>query len=148
VLSTSRTPYYSQAAAIGAEYFEDADDFCEEHPDVVILASSILSTEPVVRNLPLTRLKRSTLIVDVLSVKVSSFGLLLLAATAGAAVVCSLLAACKENGFYAPDDSITYLKQCLTRMAQTSWHSNQLSMRLKAQHTHCGCAVSQGGMPR
>jgi arogenate dehydrogenase (NADP+) len=70
VLATSRTPYYSQAAAIGAEYFEDADDFCEEHPDVVILASSILSTEPVVRNLPLTRLKRSTLIVDVLSVKV------------------------------------------------------------------------------
>jgi arogenate dehydrogenase (NADP+) len=70
VLATSRTPYYSEAAAIGAEYFEDADDFCEEHPDVVILASSILSTEPVVRNLPLTRLKRSTLIVDVLSVKV------------------------------------------------------------------------------
>jgi prephenate dehydrogenase len=77
VLATSRTPYYSQAAAIGAEYFEDADDFCEEHPDVVILASSILSSEPVVRNLPLTRLKRSTLIVDVLSVKVNSLWLLL-----------------------------------------------------------------------
>uniref|UniRef100_A0A383WE60 Prephenate/arogenate dehydrogenase domain-containing protein n=1 Tax=Tetradesmus obliquus TaxID=3088 RepID=A0A383WE60_TETOB len=70
VLATSRTPYFSEAAAIGAEYFEDADDFCEEHPDIVILASSILSTEPVLRHLPLTRLKRSTLIVDVLSVKV------------------------------------------------------------------------------
>lgn len=70
VLATSRTPYYTEAAAIGAEFFEDANDFCEEHPDVVILATSILSTEPVLRKLPLTRLKRSTLIVDVLSVKV------------------------------------------------------------------------------
>lgn len=70
VLATSRTPYYNEAAAIGAEFFEDADDFCEEHPDVVILATSILSTEPVLRKLPITRLKRSTLIVDVLSVKV------------------------------------------------------------------------------
>lgn len=70
VLATSRTPYYTEAAAIGSEFFEDADDFCEEHPDVVILATSILSTEPVLRKLPLTRLKRSTLFVDVLSVKV------------------------------------------------------------------------------
>lgn len=70
MLATSRTPYYSEASAIGCEFFEDADDFCEEHPDVVILATSILSTEPVVRKLPLTRLKRSTLFVDVLSVKV------------------------------------------------------------------------------
>jgi hypothetical protein len=57
---------------MGAEFYEDADDFCEEHPDVVILATSILSTEPVLRSLPLTRLKRSTLVVDVLSVKVRS----------------------------------------------------------------------------
>lgn len=70
VLATSRTPYYAEAAALGVEFFEDAHDFCEEHPDVVILATSILSTEPVLRGLPLTRLKRSTLIVDVLSVKV------------------------------------------------------------------------------
>jgi arogenate dehydrogenase (NADP+) len=34
---------------MGAEFYEDADDFCEEHPDVVILATSILSTEPVLR---------------------------------------------------------------------------------------------------
>jgi len=37
---------------------------------VVILASSILSTDKVLRSLPLQRLKRSTLFVDVLSVKV------------------------------------------------------------------------------
>ena len=42
---------------------------CEEHPDVVILASSILSLETVVAQLPVTRLRRSTLFVDVCSVK-------------------------------------------------------------------------------
>ena len=42
---------------------------CEEHPDVVILASSILSLEMVVAQLPVTRLRRSTLFVDVCSVK-------------------------------------------------------------------------------
>jgi arogenate dehydrogenase (NADP+) len=50
------------------------DDFCEEHPDVVILASSILSTEGVLASLPVQRLKRSTLFVDVLSVKVRPVG--------------------------------------------------------------------------
>lgn len=77
VLATSRTPYYQQAAEMGAEFYEDVDDFCEEHPDVVLLATSILSTEPVLRSLPLTRLKRSTLVVDVLSVKVFPKQLLL-----------------------------------------------------------------------
>jgi hypothetical protein len=70
VLATSRTPYYEQAQDMGVEFYEDVDDFCEEHPDVVILASSILSTEAVLRSLPVQRLKRSTLFVDVLSVKV------------------------------------------------------------------------------
>jgi arogenate dehydrogenase (NADP+) len=70
VLATSRRPYYEEAAAIGATFYEDVDDFCEEHPDVVILASSILSTEAVLASLPVQRLKRSTLFVDVLSVKV------------------------------------------------------------------------------
>lgn len=70
VLATSRTPYYQQASEMGAEFYEDADDFAEEHPDVVVLATSILSTEPVLRSLPLARFKRSTLFVDVLSVKV------------------------------------------------------------------------------
>lgn len=77
VLCTSRTPYYQEAKNIGADFFEDVDDFCEEHPDVVILASSILSTEKVLRSLPVQRLKRSTLFVDVLSVKVFPKQLLL-----------------------------------------------------------------------
>ena len=50
-------------------FFQDADDFAEEHPEVVIMASSILSTEAVLKLFPVQRLKRSTLFVDVLSVK-------------------------------------------------------------------------------
>ncbi len=69
VLATSRGDYQQQAHEIGVSYFRDADDFCEEHPDVVILACAILSLEKVVGALPLQRLRRSTLIVDVLSVK-------------------------------------------------------------------------------
>ena len=51
------------------EFFADVDDFCEEHPDVVVLATSILSLEAVMRSLPVQRLRRNTLFVDVLSVK-------------------------------------------------------------------------------
>lgn len=76
---------------MGAEFYEDPDDFCEEHPDVVILATSILSTEPVMRSLPLTRLKRSTLVVDVLSVKVRRLGMSMNLRT-GCLVECQVLA--------------------------------------------------------
>ncbi|GAB4822227.1 hypothetical protein N2152v2_009273 [Parachlorella kessleri] len=69
VIATSRSPYHKEAAEMGVGYFTDANDFCEEHPDVVILATSILSLEPVLAKLPVMRLKRSTLFVDVLSVK-------------------------------------------------------------------------------
>ncbi|CAD7698365.1 unnamed protein product [Ostreobium quekettii] len=70
VLATSRTPYVDEATELGVEFFTDAHDFCESHPDVVILATSIISLESVLFSLPFQRLKRSTLIVDVLSVKV------------------------------------------------------------------------------
>jgi len=55
---------------MGATFYPDVHDLCEAHPDVVILASSILSTKAVLRSLPVQRLRRSTLFVDVLSVKV------------------------------------------------------------------------------
>ena len=70
VLATSRGDYREAAAAMGATFYPDVDDFCEEHPEVVVLCSSILSTEQVLAGLPLQRLKRRTLFVDVLSVKV------------------------------------------------------------------------------
>ncbi|KAL6764777.1 arogenate/prephenate dehydrogenase [Haematococcus lacustris] len=77
VLATSRTPYDQLARQLGVDFFQDPDDFCEEHPDVVVLASSILSTEKVLRSLPVQRLRRNTLFVDVLSVKVFPKQLLL-----------------------------------------------------------------------
>ena len=50
-------------------FFADADDFVEEQPDVVIISTSILSMEAVLESFPVQRLRRSTLVVDVLSVK-------------------------------------------------------------------------------
>lgn len=70
VIATSRGDYATVAREMGARYFSDGDDFCEQHPDVVIFASSILSLESVVQSLPVQRLKRNTLFVDVLSVKI------------------------------------------------------------------------------
>lgn len=69
VLAYSRTDYSAVAQDLGVSYFSDADDLCEEHPEVILLCTSILSTEKVLRSLPIQRLKRSTLFVDVLSVK-------------------------------------------------------------------------------
>lgn len=69
VIATNRSPCFEKAEALGVQFFSDVDDFCEAHPDVVILATSILSLEPVLASLPMQRLKRNTLFVDVLSVK-------------------------------------------------------------------------------
>lgn len=69
VIATSRGNYHKEAERLGATFFPNADDFCEEHPDVVILCTSILSLKDVTTALPIARLKRNTLFVDVLSVK-------------------------------------------------------------------------------
>lgn len=69
VLAYSRSDYSRAAGEIGVRFFSDADDLCEEHPEVILLCTSILSTERVLRSLPLHRLRRSTLFADVLSVK-------------------------------------------------------------------------------
>jgi hypothetical protein len=69
VIATSRSPYHEVAEAMGVRYYTDANDFCEEHPEVVMLATSILSLQQVLAALPVQRLKRNTLFVDVLSVK-------------------------------------------------------------------------------
>ncbi|KAL0844861.1 hypothetical protein Bca101_018107 [Brassica carinata] len=69
VLAYSRTDYTDAAEEIGVSYFSDLDDLFEEHPEVILLCTSILSTEKVLKSLPFQRLKRSTLFVDVLSVK-------------------------------------------------------------------------------
>lgn len=70
LLAWSRSDYSGQAEKMGVSFFTDLDDFCEQHPDVVVLCASILSSDSLVRSLPVQRLKRNTLVVDVLSVKV------------------------------------------------------------------------------
>ncbi len=35
VTATSRSPYGDVAAKLGVQFFQDMDDFCEDHPDVV-----------------------------------------------------------------------------------------------------------------
>ncbi|CAN1168173.1 Arogenate dehydrogenase 2, chloroplastic [Linum perenne] len=69
VLAYSRTDYTDAAAALGVRFYSNPHDFCESHPEVVILCTSILSSEKVLQSFPLQRLKRNTLFVDVLSVK-------------------------------------------------------------------------------
>ncbi|XP_074281169.1 arogenate dehydrogenase 2, chloroplastic [Silene latifolia] len=69
VLAHSRSDYSQIATKLGVSFFTNIDDLCEEHPEVILMCTSILSTEPVLNSLPLQRLKRSTLFVDVLSVK-------------------------------------------------------------------------------
>ncbi|KAG0470307.1 hypothetical protein HPP92_017007 [Vanilla planifolia] len=69
LLAHSRSDYSAAAASLGAAFFSDPHDLCEQHPDVVLLSTSILSTAPVLRALPIQRLRRNTLFADVLSVK-------------------------------------------------------------------------------
>ena len=72
VICTSRGDYTVVAREMGARYFSNVDDFCEQHPDVVLLATSILSFQDIVKGLPVQRLRRSTLFVDVRQVLVGS----------------------------------------------------------------------------
>ncbi|RRT51859.1 hypothetical protein B296_00032959 [Ensete ventricosum] len=69
ILAYSRSDHSAAAGSLGATFFRDPHDLCEQHPDVVLLCTSILSAEAVLRSLPFQRLRRSTLFVDVLSVK-------------------------------------------------------------------------------
>jgi len=77
VIATSRTPYQEDAAALGVDFYQSTDDFCEASPDVVLLATSILSTDKVLASLPLHKFGQPPLFVDVLSVKVCHCGVLI-----------------------------------------------------------------------
>lgn len=89
VLAYSRRDYSDAAQKLGVSYFCDADDLCEEHPDVILLCTSILSTQKVLESLPLQRLKRSTLFVDVLSVKEFPMNLFLRNLPQGFDILCT-----------------------------------------------------------
>ncbi|XP_021906453.1 arogenate dehydrogenase 2, chloroplastic-like [Carica papaya] len=69
ILPHSRSDYSLAAADLGLTFFHDLNDLCEQHPEVVLLSTSILSIEEVLGKFPFQRLRRNTLFVDVLSVK-------------------------------------------------------------------------------
>ncbi|EMS68411.1 Arogenate dehydrogenase 2, chloroplastic [Triticum urartu] len=69
VLATSRSDYSDYCAAHGIRFFRSLEALCEEQPDVLLVCSSILSTESVVRAIPLAKLRPDTIVADVLSVK-------------------------------------------------------------------------------
>lgn len=69
VLAHSRTDYSLIAQSLNVNFFKDPNDLCEQHPDIILFCTSINSLERVIRSLPIQKLKRNTLFVDVLSVK-------------------------------------------------------------------------------
>ncbi|KAF0903721.1 hypothetical protein E2562_029089 [Oryza meyeriana var. granulata] len=89
VLAHSRSDHSAAAAELGAFFFADPHDLCECHPDVVLLVTSILSAEAVLRSLPVHRLRRDTLFADVLSVKEFPRNLLLSALPEEFDIICT-----------------------------------------------------------
>ncbi|MBA0701516.1 hypothetical protein Goari_005671, partial [Gossypium aridum] len=89
VLAHSRSDYSHVAKKLGVSFFLNPHDLCEQHPEVILLCTSIISTEQVLKTLPLQRLKRSTLFVDVLSVKEFARNLLLDALPPDFDIICS-----------------------------------------------------------
>nr|AXK16192.1 arogenate dehydrogenase [Papaver somniferum] len=69
VLATSRSDYSEYCQQNGIEFYNNIDAMCEEQPDVIFLCSSILSTETILRSIPIHKLKSDTIFSDVLSVK-------------------------------------------------------------------------------
>ncbi|KAE8689051.1 Arogenate dehydrogenase 1 [Hibiscus syriacus] len=89
VLAHSRSDYSHIAKKMGVFFLKNPDDLCEQHPEVILLCTSIISTELVLKTLPLQRLKRSTLFIDVLSVKEFARNLLLDVLPADFDIICS-----------------------------------------------------------
>ncbi|KAL5731195.1 arogenate dehydrogenase (NADP(+)) [Ranunculus cassubicifolius] len=69
VFATSRSEYSEYCQQNGIQFLKNVDSLCEEQPDVLFVCSSILSTETVVRSIPMHKLKPDTIFADVLSVK-------------------------------------------------------------------------------
>lgn len=69
VLATSRSDHSDYCRRRGIQFFQNMESMCEEKPDVILICSSILSTESVVRSIPTGKLSPDTIVADVLSVK-------------------------------------------------------------------------------
>ncbi|KAG8075567.1 hypothetical protein GUJ93_ZPchr0006g46399 [Zizania palustris] len=89
VLATSRSDYSDYCARHGIRFFATVEALCEARPDVLLLCSSILSTEAVVRTIPFHKLHPDTVVADVLSVKQFPRNLLLQILPPGFGIVCT-----------------------------------------------------------
>ncbi|KAF3791802.1 Arogenate dehydrogenase 2 [Nymphaea thermarum] len=69
VIATSRTDYSEYCRNNGIQYIRSIDAFCEAQPDIIFICTSILSTESVLRSIPIHKLQQGTIFADVLSVK-------------------------------------------------------------------------------
>lgn len=89
VLATSRSDYSEYCTEHDIEFFQHLDGLCDAQPDVLVVCSSILSTEKVVRGIPFHKLKPDTIIADVLSVKQFAKNLLLDVVPSGFGILCT-----------------------------------------------------------
>ncbi|EER88484.1 arogenate dehydrogenase 2, chloroplastic [Sorghum bicolor] len=89
VLAASRSDYSVYCASHGIRFFRSVDALCEEQPDVLLICSSILSTEGVVRAIPFRKLRHDTIVADVLSVKEFPRNLLLEVLPPGFGIICT-----------------------------------------------------------
>ncbi|KAL5726837.1 prephenate dehydrogenase (NADP(+)) [Ranunculus cassubicifolius] len=89
VSGTSRSDYSEYCNENGIEFFQDLNGLCQSQPDVLLICSSILSTEKVVRGIPFHKLKPDTIIADVLSVKQHPKNLFLDVVPEGFGILCT-----------------------------------------------------------
>ena len=62
VLAHSRSNYSATAQKLEVSFFSDPDDLCEQHPEVVVLCTSILSTEKIIKTIQLHKLCKQWLV--------------------------------------------------------------------------------------
>ncbi|XP_028797652.1 arogenate dehydrogenase 1, chloroplastic-like [Neltuma alba] len=67
--ATSRSDYSTLCSQLGIQFYREVTTFLDADNDVVLISTSILSLPEVLRSMPLDRLKKPVLFVDVLSVK-------------------------------------------------------------------------------
>lgn len=89
ILATSRSDYSQYCQHHGIDFFPLLDGLCDAQPDVLLVCSSIVSTEAVVRGIPFHKLKPDTIIADVLSVKQFPKNLLLEVVPSGFGILCT-----------------------------------------------------------
>ncbi|CAA7389348.1 unnamed protein product [Spirodela intermedia] len=87
--ATSRSDHSQRCSQMGINFLKDATEFLENENEIVLLCTSIVSLEEVLRSLPIGRCRSPRLFVDVLSVKEHPRELLLQLLPEEADVLCT-----------------------------------------------------------